>query len=161
MVAVAKKPVPESFVPPKKTPAGSYHVSLAVYGGAGRYKPHWAFFVHTPTDDNNGIMIHANGDVNDGFTFEIKRNHDFTITGNRPKLIFLQSVEGKHFNDAMWNGGKHGLEKPGVPRCPFETSAAKAPAPGKSLNTVKDGVSFSPSFLPCPFGSPSSPSSLH
>ncbi|KAK4203151.1 hypothetical protein QBC40DRAFT_318501 [Triangularia verruculosa] len=112
-------------------------VSLAIYNGYP-FKDHWAFFLRQSSSASNGILVHAEGNVRDGFIFEIKRNHDFAVTGNVPALIDLHWVDGRFFNQGMWNNGHHRVERPGVPTCPFELSVARAPAPRRSLNPVEE-----------------------
>ncbi|KAK4175362.1 hypothetical protein QBC36DRAFT_190060 [Triangularia setosa] len=116
---------------------GSILVTLAVYNGYP-FKDHWAIFVRKSTTTQKGVLVHAQGDVRNGFIFEIKRNHDFAVTGNVPQMIDLQWVDGHFFNQAMWNNGVYKLERPGVPVCAFEASTARAPAPSRSLNPVEE-----------------------
>ncbi|KAH6646809.1 hypothetical protein BKA67DRAFT_663193 [Truncatella angustata] len=75
-----------------------------------------------------------------GFRFEIKRHHDFRITGNPPdKRIPLQWVDKSHFNEeAMFNGGLYKLDY--SPVYGFEASAYKIKAPEKSLNAANDST---------------------
>jgi copper oxidase (laccase) domain-containing protein len=91
------------------------------------------------------VLIHAVGDVKTGFSFQIKRSHNFEITRTFPtKRISLQWVDGKDFNEqAMLNNGVHKIDN--RPVCAFEASAYKVQPPGKSLNTI-DEASFM-SFL--------------
>ncbi|KAH1338197.1 hypothetical protein KXV55_008234 [Aspergillus fumigatus] len=92
------------------------------------------------------VMIHATGDVRNGFKFEIKRSHDFRTTQNPPtKRIPLQWVDGQYFDEkAMFNNGQYKVDD--VPVCRFESSVHKIKAPGKSLNATSDTASF-PTFL--------------
>lgn len=108
---------------------------------------HWAYWICSHHDPETGVLIHATGDVRNGFQFEIKRSHDFRATGNRPsKRIPLQWVDGKYFNEAaMFN---HGIRKiDTLPVCAFEASLHKIEAPGKTLNTVDDKVSLQIRYL--------------
>ncbi|KAK0714408.1 hypothetical protein B0T21DRAFT_297310 [Apiosordaria backusii] len=117
---------------------GSLLVSLAIYNGRP-FKDHWVFFIRRTATDQIGIMVHAAGSVRTGFALEVKRNYDFLETSTTPPdLVDLRWVDGRFFNQVMWNNGNYIVEKPGVPACPFETSAARAPAPIKSLNAVED-----------------------
>ncbi|KAL2166299.1 hypothetical protein VTG60DRAFT_2958 [Thermothelomyces hinnuleus] len=122
---------------PAAGPTGSLLLSLAIFNGHP-FKDHWGFFIHRSATSQQGIFLHAAGDVKNGFTFEIKRNLDFTRTSQKPMLISLQWVDGRYFNTAMWNNREYDVETPGRPKCPFEVSAAKARAPGKTLNAVQD-----------------------
>ncbi|AEO56596.1 hypothetical protein MYCTH_2301693 [Thermothelomyces thermophilus ATCC 42464] len=118
-------------------PAGYLLLSLAIFNGYP-FKDHWGFFIHTSAASKKGIFLHAAGDVRHGFTFEIKRNLDFTKTSHEPTLIKLQWVEGKYFSTDMWNRGEYVVETPGSPKCGFETIAKGVAPPGKTLNAVDD-----------------------
>ncbi|EJP61045.1 uncharacterized protein BBA_10004 [Beauveria bassiana ARSEF 2860] len=120
-----------------KGPAGAFLVELLIYNGSP-FKDHWAYWICSHHDLETGVLVHATGDVRNGFQFEIKRSHDFRATGNRPsKRIPLQWVDGEYFNEAaMFN---HGIRKiDTLPVCAFEASLHKIEAPGKTLNTVDD-----------------------
>lgn len=93
-----------------------------------------------------GVMIHATGDVRNGFKFEIKRSHDFRTTQNPPtKRIPLQWVDGQYFDEkVMFNNRQYKVDDVSV--CRFESSIHKIKAPGKSLNTTSNTASF-PTFL--------------
>jgi hypothetical protein len=121
-------------------PSGSLLVSLAIFNGHP-FKDHWAYFVRKTKTDLKGIMLHAQGDVVNGFTFEIKRNIDFNQTSRRPRLVDLAWVASAQFNSAMWNNNVYKVEKPGVPICPFEVTAHSAPVPAATLNAVSESVS--------------------
>lgn len=122
-------------------PTGAFLVELLIYNGSP-FKDHWAFWVCSNRDPELGVLVHATGDVRNGFQFEIKRSHDFRATGNRPsKRIPLQWVDGRYFNEtAMFNHGVRKIDT--VPVCAFEASLHKIKAPGKSLNTVDSKVSL-------------------
>ncbi|KAK3295438.1 uncharacterized protein B0H64DRAFT_474396 [Chaetomium fimeti] len=120
-------------------PAGSLLVSLAIFNGHP-FKDHWGFLVRKSKNTQEGIFLHAVGDVKNGFKLEIKRNVDFEETSRKPQLINLQWVDARHFNETMWNNRTYKVEKPGHPICPFEVSAAKAPVPARTLNAVDDMV---------------------
>ncbi|RYO76717.1 hypothetical protein DL766_004165 [Monosporascus sp. MC13-8B] len=129
--------------PPNVTgtgPAGAFLVELLIYNGAP-FKDHWAYWVRSHNNPDIGVLIHATGDVKNGFKFEVKRSHDFQATGNRPtKRIPLQWVDARHFSEkAMFNGGKRKVDY--IPVCGFEASVHKIKAPGKTLNAVDDSVS--------------------
>ncbi|EFY85938.1 hypothetical protein MAC_08021 [Metarhizium acridum CQMa 102] len=87
-------------------------------------------------DPDIGVQLHATGDVRNGFSLELKRNHDLKDTGNIPSSrIPLQWVDGRYFDEkAMLNNGTHKLDT--VPVCMFEASASKVHAPGKTLNSM-------------------------
>ncbi|KAK3196607.1 hypothetical protein K4F52_000489 [Lecanicillium sp. MT-2017a] len=108
-------------------PTGAFLVELLIYSGSP-FKDHWAFWVCSHRDPELGVLVHATGDVRNGFQFEIKRSHDFRATGNRPsKRIPLQWVDGRYFNEtAMFNHGS----------APLKLALHMIKAPGKSLNTV-------------------------
>ncbi|KAH8201796.1 hypothetical protein TruAng_004060 [Truncatella angustata] len=123
--AVKKAPTPPPApTPPKLTAtglAGAFMVELVMWNGAP-YKDYWAYWVRSHVNSAVGVLIHAAGDVMNGFRFEIKRHHDFRITGNPPdKRIPLQWVDKSHFNEeAMFNGGLYKLDY--TPVCGFEAS---------------------------------------
>ncbi|KAH9961999.1 hypothetical protein BGW80DRAFT_1356829 [Lactifluus volemus] len=128
-------PVPNPPVVAETGPVGAFLVELLVYTG-GLFKNHWAYFVRSHTNRDIGIMIHAAGDVMNGFKFEIKRCHDFQATGNHPsQRIPLQWVDAKYFDEkAMFNNGVRVVVD--QPVGGFEISAAKVKVPSKSLNTT-------------------------
>ncbi|KAG9229470.1 hypothetical protein BJ875DRAFT_474749 [Amylocarpus encephaloides] len=141
--AVKKAPTP----PPSPQPpvvastgsAGAFMVELLIYNGSP-FKDHWAYWVRSHANPDIGVLIHATGDVKNGFNFEVKRSHDFHATGNRPTMrIPLQWVDAKYFNEkAMLNDGKRKIDN--APVCDFEASAYKIKAPGKTLNVANDKV---------------------
>ncbi|KAI1171226.1 hypothetical protein F4777DRAFT_591402 [Nemania sp. FL0916] len=108
-----------------------------VFNGAP-FMDHWAFWIPTAKDPKIGVVIHATGDVRNGFTFQVKRSLDLRATSDQPsKTIPLQWVDGKFFNEkAMLNNGTCMLDN--EPACAFEASAYKAKPPIKSLNAVND-----------------------
>lgn len=93
-------------------------------------------------DPDIGVLMHAAGDVRNGFKFEVKRSHDFRVTGTRPtKRIPLQWVGKEYFDvKAMFNCGKYKTDH--MPACVFEASAHKVKAPEKTLKAVDDKISF-------------------
>lgn len=145
-------PLPPSFnaavpasgpAPPvvaNKGPAGALLVELIVYNGSP-FKDHWAYFVQSSFHPSIGVIIHATGDVRNGFRFEVKRNYDFAVTSTIPtSRIPLQWIDGKFLNErAMLNTGVYKADN--VPVCPFEKSVHKVKAPEKSLNAARQSVS--------------------
>jgi hypothetical protein len=110
-------------------------VELLAFNGAP-FKDHWAYFVRSHADDDMGVVLHATGDVMNGFRLEIKRSHDLAVDVNRPtSRIPLQWVDGKYFEEQkMLN---YGLPKfDDMPFCDFEASAFKVRPPGPTLNRV-------------------------
>lgn len=89
-----------------------------------------------------GVIIHAVGDVRNGFAFQVKRGYDFRSTQSSPmKRVPLQWVDGKWFDEGrMFNGGVYKLD--GGPVCGFEESVFKVRAPGRSLSVAGEDVSF-------------------
>lgn len=138
---------PPKLLVPNVGPRGALLLSLAIFNGRP-FKDHWAYVVRRSNTDQKGIMIHAQGDVRNGFQFEIKRNIDFERTSRRPQLVDLCWVDGAHFDQAMWNRGVYVTELPGRPRCNFETVLASVPAPGPSLNTDTVRLAPPPACLP-------------
>ncbi|CAG8139100.1 unnamed protein product [Penicillium salamii] len=140
---------PQAPLPPAVAPSGppgAFLVELLIYNGAP-FKDHWSYWVRSHQDPDLGVLIHAAGDVRNGFRFEIKRGHDFQATGNLPtKRIPLQWV-GKEFfiEKAMFNSGQYKVDQ--TPVCYFEASAHKVKVPEKTLRAVDDKVTSAPSRL--------------
>ncbi|ESZ95246.1 hypothetical protein SBOR_4358 [Sclerotinia borealis F-4128] len=128
---------PEPPVVPSNGPLGSFLVELLIFNGSP-FKDHWSFFIRSHTSSDIGVVIHATGDVRNGFEFQLKRSHDLNTTGNVPtRRVKLQWVQGEYFKEVeMLNFGVHKIDT--VPVCPFEASAHKEKAPGKTLNAVED-----------------------
>ncbi|KAJ4215887.1 hypothetical protein NW757_014684 [Fusarium falciforme] len=118
-----------------KGPAGALLVELIVYNGSP-FKDHWAYFVRSSFHPSIGVIIHATGDVRNGFRFEVKRNYDFAVTSTVPtSRIPLQWIDGEFLNEkAMLNNGVYKADN--APVCPFEESVHKVKAPEKSLNAA-------------------------
>ncbi|ODM20279.1 hypothetical protein SI65_03332 [Aspergillus cristatus] len=135
----ANSQAPKPPVVPATGPAGAFMVELLVYNGAP-FKDHWAYWVRSHEDPDIGVLMHAAGDVRNGFKFEVRRSHDFRVTGNRPtKRIPLQWVGKEYFDEkAMLNCGKYKTDH--IPACVFEASAHKVKAPEKTLKAVDDKV---------------------
>ncbi|KAH7319620.1 hypothetical protein B0I35DRAFT_477956 [Stachybotrys elegans] len=133
--ASSKRPQPP-LVPPQGPP-GAFLVELVVYNGSP-FKDHWAYFVRSRQNAQVGVLVHATGDVRNGFRLEYKRMLDFDVTASKPtSRIPLQWVEGQYFNErAMLNNGVYKSDN--RPVCRFEESASKIAAPGKSLNSASD-----------------------
>ncbi|KAK3385272.1 hypothetical protein B0H63DRAFT_472640 [Podospora didyma] len=139
--APAPKPVTK-ITPPVVAatgPAGFLRVDLLVYNGHP-FKDHMALAVRHPTKKNIVNIIHASGSVKTGFTFEVKRYWDITMSGSPPtEQIPLMWVDPKYFDDKMWNGNAKKRDS-AARLCEFEKSCYKEPAPPKSLNAVDDTV---------------------
>ncbi|OAQ98766.1 hypothetical protein LLEC1_07914 [Akanthomyces lecanii] len=121
-------------------PAGAFLLELITVNGYP-FKDHWSYFIRSHQHHDTGVVIHATGDVANGFRLEIKRCFQVNEPGSPPnKRIPLQWIEGKHFDErAMLNNWE--LKFDTVPVCAFEGSLCKVEAPGKTLNTVAgDGV---------------------
>lgn len=130
-----------------KGPAGPFLVELNVYNGHP-FKDHWAYFVRSHKEPSVGVLLHATGDVKNGFRFEIKRGLDFNATYTIPLArIPLQWVDGKCFNKAMFNNYVYVIDS--VPVCQFERSASKTKAPEKSLNSATTKVRVSSVLQSC------------
>lgn len=122
-------------------PSGAFMIELLTWNGSP-FKDHWAYFVRSNTDPDIGVKIHATGDVKNGFEFEIKRSENLRNTDDVPSTrVPLQWVDAQYFElQAMLNSGEYKIDN--SPTCPFEASVSKIKAPGRSLNTISDGVSF-------------------
>lgn len=116
-------------------------VELLIWNGSP-FKDHWAYFVGSHADPNIGVKIHATGNVRSGFEFEIKRSENLQTTDDIPSTrVPLQWVDAKYFEEkAMFNDGEYKIDH--MPVCGFERSAYEIKAPGKILNTIRDGVSL-------------------
>lgn len=132
---------------PLTGPTGAFMVELLIWNGSP-FKDHWAYFVRSHTDPDIGVKIHATGNVRSGFEFEIKRSENLQTTEDIPSTrVPLQWVDANYFNEkAMLNDGEYKIDN--APVCGFERSAYEVKAPGKSLNTVSDGVRFIPNLSP-------------
>ncbi|KAH8435332.1 uncharacterized protein LDX57_012961 [Aspergillus melleus] len=142
---------PQATSPPAVPPSGSpgaFLVELLIYNGAP-FKDHWAYWVRSHQNPDLGVRMHAAGDVMNGFQFEIERAHDLRETGNVPtKRIPLQWVSGEFFVEKDMlksDGDKDKVDQ--TPSCDFEASAHKIEVPEKSLRTVDDTVTSTPSKL--------------
>ncbi|KAJ6181143.1 hypothetical protein N7519_011604 [Penicillium mononematosum] len=120
-------------------PTGAFLVELLIWNGSP-FKDHWAYFVQSHADSHTGVKIHATGNVRSGFEFEIKRSENLQTTDDIPSTrVPLQWVDAEYFDEkAMLNDGKYEIDD--SPVCPFESSVYQIEAPGKSLNTVSDGI---------------------
>ncbi|KAI5789091.1 hypothetical protein EDC01DRAFT_717729 [Geopyxis carbonaria] len=122
---------PQAPLPPAVAPSG----------------PPDAFLVRSHQDPDLGVLVHATGDVRNGFRFEIKRSHDLRATGNLPtKRIPLLWVGREFFIEkAMFNSGQCKLNQTLV--CLFEVSAHKVKVPDKTSRGVDDKVTSAPRRL--------------
>ncbi|EKJ70227.1 hypothetical protein FPSE_09601 [Fusarium pseudograminearum CS3096] len=115
-------------------PPGALLLHLAIHSG-GSFKNHWGYFIKSEHNPTVGTIVHAVGDVKNGFEFEVKRNHDFETTSPAPlHIIPLQWIDGKYFNEAMLNNGVQELDD--KPVCDFERSVYKIKPPAGSLNSA-------------------------
>ncbi|KAJ5219931.1 hypothetical protein N7468_009135 [Penicillium chermesinum] len=111
-------------------PPGALLVTLLTFNGSLGVLDSFEF------EPEPGIVIHAKGDVRNGFQLEIKRNHNLLEDDPRPsKQIPLQWVGESWINEpAMLN---HGIVKiDSAPCCPLEDSLFKIPAPEKTLRAA-------------------------
>ncbi|KAH6646802.1 hypothetical protein BKA67DRAFT_684197 [Truncatella angustata] len=103
------------------------------------YKDHWAYWVRSHVNSAEGVLIHAAGDVMNGFRSEFKRHHDFRITGNPPdEEIPLQLVESRISTRKpcqRWT-----IQAGLLTSLRIEASAYKMKAPEKSLNAANDST---------------------
>ncbi|KAL2866525.1 uncharacterized protein BJX67DRAFT_381760 [Aspergillus lucknowensis] len=120
-------------------PPGAFLVELLIYNGAP-FKDHWAYWIRSHRSPDRGALIHAAGDVMNGFSFEIKRSYDFRLTGKPPtKRVPLQWVDEKFvIEKVMFNSDKYKVDQ--TPVCDFEVSAHKVKVPEKTLRAVDDKV---------------------
>ncbi|KAL3963196.1 hypothetical protein ACCO45_000200 [Purpureocillium lilacinum] len=140
--SVAPRPTPRPPTVPPDGPAGAFQVQLFVFN-ASPFKDHWAYFVRSNARHTQGVVLHATGDVNNGFRLEFKRLHDLDTADEVPsEIIPLQWVDAQYFDEsAMLNNGNPVIDT--VPACAFEVSACKVKAPGKSLNSASTNVGAS------------------
>lgn len=123
-------------------------LELVVYNGAP-FKDHWAYFVRSSYNPSAGVMIHATGDVRNGFQLQIKRSYDFASTSTVPtSRTPLQWIDGRFLDEgAMLHNGNY--KNDDRPVCGFEGSLCKIKVPEKSLNTTSQNVSEVPYVLAC------------
>lgn len=116
-------------------PDGAFLLELITFNGYP-FKDHWSYYIRSRQLPDTGVVVHATGDVANGFRLEIKRCFPVNEPGNMPsRRMPLQWTEGKHFDEqAMLNNGE--LKFDTAPVCAFEESLCKVEAPGKTLNTV-------------------------
>lgn len=135
--ACPQAPRPPTVAP--SGPPGAFLVELLIYNGSP-FKDHWSYWVRSHQDPDLGVLIHAAGDVRNGFQLEIKRGHDLRATGNLPtKRIPLQWVGKELFNEkAMSNSGECKVDQTQV--CYFEASVHKVKVSEKTLRAVNDKV---------------------
>ncbi|KAJ6790416.1 hypothetical protein PWT90_07659 [Aphanocladium album] len=116
-------------------PSEAFILELIIANGYP-FKDHWSYFIRSHRHPDVGTVIHATGEVANGFRFDIKRCFDLGEEGNRPsKRILLQWLEGKYVNEErMLNGGVFKFDT--APVCPFEESVHKIKVPEKTLTTV-------------------------
>eukprot|EP00088_Acartia_fossae_P060581 TRINITY_DN72569_c0_g1_i1.p1 TRINITY_DN72569_c0_g1~~TRINITY_DN72569_c0_g1_i1.p1 ORF type:complete len:176 (-),score=22.45 TRINITY_DN72569_c0_g1_i1:96-623(-) len=122
---------------PDSGPAGARLLELLIYDGHP-FKNHWAFFVRSGSDKKLGNVIHATGDVRNGFTLQIKRNHDFAETSSQPmERIRIGWIEEGRFNDEAFGDGKY-KEDYKASGGDLEESMFKVAAPEGSLNKASE-----------------------
>lgn len=116
-------------------------VELITYSGAP-FKDHWAYFIRSHQNPQVGVVIHATGDVRNGFVLEFKRSYDFDTTATDPtSRIPLQWVDAQYFDEiAMLNNNIQKMDY--GPVCAFEASASKIKAPAKTLNSIDINVRY-------------------
>ncbi|KAG8411195.1 hypothetical protein J3459_016541 [Metarhizium acridum] len=78
----ASTPKPHLLFPPTGH-AGAFILELVVHNSSP-FKDHWAYWVSAKKNHCLGLLLHATGDVRNGFKFEIKRNYDFRATFTIP-----------------------------------------------------------------------------
>ncbi|KAJ5092136.1 hypothetical protein NUU61_007006 [Penicillium alfredii] len=130
--AIRNNPAPAVNINPPSVPSvappDALMVELLVYNGAP-FKDHWAYWVCSRHDKQVGVLIHATGDVRNGFRFQAKRSYDFRYTTNPPiKRVPLQWVSAQFFDEnAMLNWGDPKDDY--MPVGPFEISAHRVNPP--------------------------------
>ncbi|OAA36730.1 hypothetical protein BBO_08009 [Beauveria brongniartii RCEF 3172] len=129
------EPTPPSVACPPGPP-NALLLELIIANGYP-FKDHWSYFVRSRHRPDVGVVIHATGDVANGFRLEVKRSLDLGEPDNRPsRRIPLQWLTAPpHLDEqAMLNHGQ--LKFDTVPVGALEESLFKVEAPGKTLNTV-------------------------
>ncbi|KAK4121201.1 hypothetical protein N657DRAFT_577813 [Parathielavia appendiculata] len=135
-------PVPSPPEVPQTGPPNSLLVSLLMYNG-WPFADHWEYFVASPRDPNKGLVVQAAGDVRGGFRLEVKRGFSLRIDD-----ASREYMHGVGCFPGVFEGEKDGdVVVEGTPRCEFERTLFKVPAPGKTLRAVDaehgDAVSLS------------------
>ncbi|KAF4961198.1 hypothetical protein FGADI_435 [Fusarium gaditjirri] len=110
-------------------------LELVIYSGAP-FGDRWAYFVRSSYNPSAGVMIHATGDVRNGFQLQIKRSYDFASTSTVPtSRTPLQWIDGRFLDErAMLHNGNY--KNDDRPVCGFEGSLCKIKVPEKSLNAT-------------------------
>ncbi|KFA69917.1 hypothetical protein S40285_09560 [Stachybotrys chlorohalonatus IBT 40285] len=136
----APRSLPKPPIVAKQRPEGAFHLELIIYNGAP-YKDHWAYFIQSSTNPNIGVVIHAIGDVRNGFSLECKRSYNIAVTRRRVTRISLAWIAGRHIDENAMLGKGLSNNILNVPVDEFERSAFKVLPPGKTLNAAEDRVS--------------------
>ncbi|KAF1730152.1 hypothetical protein CRV24_009608 [Beauveria bassiana] len=133
------EPTPPTVALTPRTPPDALLLELITANGYP-FKDHWSYFVRSRRHPDVGVVIHATGDVANGFRLEVKRSFDLGEPDNRPSrripLQWLTAAPPPSQLDeqAMLNYGQ--LKFDTVPVGALEESLFKVKAPGKTLNTV-------------------------
>ncbi|OAA58291.1 hypothetical protein ISF_06830 [Cordyceps fumosorosea ARSEF 2679] len=138
---VDNRPAPPS--PPSVAASGPPEALLLelLVANGHPFKDHWSYFLRSREHPDVGVVVHATGDVANGFRLEAKRCFNLGEPENQPtKRIPLQWLEGRFFDEqGMMSGGVSKFDE--APVGAWEESVHKIRAPGKTLNTVGDGAS--------------------
>ncbi|KAK4691335.1 hypothetical protein P7C71_g5640, partial [Lecanoromycetidae sp. Uapishka_2] len=111
--------------------ANHREIFLIVYNSP-LFPAHWAIFIPTTANHDLGKVIHATGDVLNGFALEFKRGYDLSATSRKKTLIPLCTVDSKYVID-----GPADRSTDQKPIDHIESIAATIPAPGKTLKAAK------------------------
>lgn len=85
-------------------------------------------------------MIHVTGSVHEGFTFEIRRNYDYSKSRERPRPpIEIGLMSSEYVVDTPGDGT---YTSDSVPQDAFEAMLHSIPAPDKSLRSTSNSVSL-------------------
>lgn len=110
-------------------------IKLIVYSSP-LFPAHWALFIPTAANPDVGKIIHATGDVLQGFEVEFKRGYNEADTKRRKEVIDLCTVDGAYVDDGPL---QRSTDK--RPIDDIERKAAAIPTPGKSLRSAGSTVS--------------------
>lgn len=126
---------------PMARPDGVFLVHLITFNGFP-FMDHWAYWIAKDSTTDIGVVIHATGDVRNGFQLEVKRSHDLSAPGNKPTTKTpLQWIDQKYVDEgAMLNNGIPIMDY--SPVSEIESRLFQVEAPGKTLNSVEETVSL-------------------
>ncbi|KAI9706816.1 MAG: hypothetical protein M1820_004787 [Bogoriella megaspora] len=108
-------------------------LNLIVYSSP-LFNSHWAFWITSETNPRSGRVIHATGDLLNGFKFEIKRNYKLDDESRAYQIVPLGEISGNVPEPEI--PSEIGTEETVIeisPRDRLERLMKEVPVPGPSL----------------------------